>query len=189
MSTETGIRPRHARACPRFADRGAQCRCTPTFEANVWDASTGKRITRAFTTKTGARQWREESRVALRAGTLSAERGASLGDAVDAWLDGLRAGTITNRSGDRYKPAAIRGYERNLRLRILPPLEHLRLEEVTTKDVQKVVDDLVSAGLSPATIDSAITPLKALYRRAVARGEARSNPTTGVEKPAVRIRA
>lgn len=42
------------------------------------------------------------------------------------------------------------------------------------------------AGLAPATIDGTITPLKALYRRAVARGEVQMNPCIGIEKPAVR---
>lgn len=48
------------------------------------------------------------------------------------------------------------------------------------------MDDLVRKGLAPATIDAALTPLRALYRRAVARGDATVNPTVGIEKPAVR---
>jgi integrase len=102
------------------------------------------------------------------------------GDAVEDWLDGLRAGHITNRSGDPYKPSAIRGYEKELRLRALPVLGHLRLAEVTTRDVQRLVDGLVKVGLAPATIDGAVTP------RAAGRGEVRVNPTLGIEKPAVR---
>jgi integrase len=48
---------------------------------------------------------------------------------------------------------------------------------------------LIKDGLAPATIDAAVTPLKALYRRAVARGDVRANPTVGIEKPAVRSAA
>ena len=48
--------------------------------------------------------------------------------APDACVDGVRRtvafgardGTIANRRGEPYKPSAIRGYERSLRLRILP---------------------------------------------------------------------
>ncbi|MHB8234390.1 MAG: tyrosine-type recombinase/integrase [Solirubrobacteraceae bacterium] len=111
------------------------------------------------------------------------------GDAAEAWLDGLRAGHITNRSGDPYKPSAIRAYEKELRLRVKPVLGHLRLGEVTTKDVQRLVDGLVKAELAPATIDVALTPLKAMYRRAAGRGDVRVNPTLGIEKPAVRSAA
>lgn len=186
MSVDRGIRARHARSCPHRTDKQARCRCTPTFEASVWDASAGRRITKAFGTKTGARQWREDTRVALRAGDLSAQRGPTLREAVDAWLEGLRAGTITNRSGDPYKPAAIRQYGHNLRLRVLPVLGDMRLAEVTTRDLQQLVDGMVEAKRAPATIDSAITPLKSLYRRAVARGDLKANPTLGLEKPAVR---
>jgi integrase len=64
----------------------------------------------------------------------------------------------------------------------------MRMREVTTKHVQALVDDLVKRGLASATIDAAVTPLKAFYRRAVARGEARLNPTVGIEKPAVRAK-
>jgi integrase len=189
MSTDIGIRPRHVRACPQRADRRASCRCTPTFEANVYDAKAQKRITKAFATKSAARRWREDARVALRSGKLSAERGPLLKDAVEEWLDGLQAGHITTRSGDLYKPAAVRGYRSSLYLRAVPALGHLRLEEVTTRHVQRLVDDLQKCGFASATIDADITPLKALYRRAVGRGEVRVNPTVGIEKPAVRTKA
>jgi integrase len=180
----TGIEARHARAC-RSHD-GGRCSCRPSYQAQVWDAKAGRRMSKTFPTRSAAKRWRQDAIVALRSGELSADRGPMFGDAADAWLDGLRAGHIANRSGDQYKPAAIRDYERNLRLRAEPVLGHLRLAEVTTQDVQRLVDGLVAKGLAPATVDAAVTPLKALYRRAVGRGEVRANPTLGVEKPAVR---
>ena len=117
---------------------------------------------------------------------LTAQRGATLSEAAEHWLAGLRAGTITNRSGDPYKPVAVRDYERLLRTKVLPVLGHLRLNEVQTRDVQKLIDGLVEGGAAPATVDAAVTPLRALYRRSVARGDARANPTVGIEKPSVR---
>ena len=51
------------------------------------------------------------------------------------------------------------------------------------------VNGLVDDGkLSPATINTAITPLKAFYRRAITHGEASINPFVGIMKPAVRSR-
>jgi integrase len=152
----------------------------------VWDAKTHRRLRKTFPTRSAAKQWRHDAIAALRRGELSGERGPLLSVAVDQWLDDLRSGHIPNRSGDPYKPAAIRDYERNLRLRALPALGHLRFCEVTTRDVQRLMDDLVRKDLVPATIDAALTPLRALYRRAVARGDATVNPTIGIEKPAVR---
>lgn len=183
----TGIEARHSRACAT-KDGARHCTCTPTYQANVWDAKARQRIRKTFPSRSAAKQWRHDAIAALRRGELSADRGLPLCEVVDQWLDDLRAGHITNRSGDPYKPSAIRDYERNLRLRILPPLGHLRLREVTVRDLQRVVDDLVRKGLASATISSAITPVGALYRRAVARGDATANPTVGIEKPAVRCK-
>ena len=178
-----GIEERHSRSC---SAKGAGCTCNPTYQANVWDAKSSRRLRKTFSTRTAAKQWRHDAIAGLRAGDLSADRGPLLSEVVDGWLENLRKGHVSNRSGDRYKPAAIRDYERNLRLRVLPVLGDMRLREVTTPQVQQLIDGLVRKGLAPATIDAALTPLKALYRRAVARGEAKANPTLGVEKPAVR---
>jgi integrase len=158
----------------------------PSYQAHVWDVATGKRLRKTFPTISAARRWRQDAVVDLRRGDLSAGRSARLNEAAEAWLMGLRGGAITNRSGDSYKPVVMRDYTRIFNARILPRLGHLRLNEITTRDVQSLVDDLVEAGAKPATIDTALTPLRAFYRRAVARGEARANPTVGVEKPAVR---
>ena len=100
-----------------------------------------------------------------------------------AWA---RISATGNRSGDPYKPSAIRGYEQNLRRRVLPAVGHLRLSEVQPRDLQALVDRLDRAGTSPSTIDTTITPLKAIYRRARTRGLVTHNPTQGLEKPAVR---
>lgn len=188
MSTSTAIRPRHARSCPQNPRNGREGRCTckPTYQTAVYDAGTGKRVWRSFATHSAARAWRDDAKVAVRKGELSGDRGPRLNDAADAWLVGIVAGTITNRSGDRFKPVTIRDYRRIFRVRIRPALGHLHLDEITAKDVQAFVDDLVRDGVAPATIDAAVTPLKAFFRRAVARGEARVNPTIGIEKPGVR---
>jgi integrase len=64
----------------------------------------------------------------------------------------------------------------------------MRLAEIQPRDVQQLVDRLVEDHCSAASIDAAIAPLRALYRRAVARGEAPHNPTLRIEKPAVRCK-
>ena len=55
----------------------------------------------------------------------------TLREAAQAWLDGARDGTIRTRSGDRYKPAAVRTYEQALRLHVLDELGAKRLAEIT----------------------------------------------------------
>jgi integrase len=182
---ETCITPRHARSCRR---RVGRCTCKPTYQAQVWDAAAGKRITRTFTNITAARRWRQDAASALRRGELSAEAGPTLATVAQAWLDAARAGIVRNRSGDPYKPAAIRGYEQNLNRRVLPALGHERLREVTLPQLQRFVDRLAADGLAAATITATITPLRAIYRRARQLGEVHANPTTGLSVPAVNRR-
>jgi integrase len=95
---------------------------------------------------------------------------------------------VRNRSGEPYKPSAIRGYEQNLRKRVLPELGHERLREITLPQLQRFVDRLAADGLAAATITATITPLRAIYRRARQLGEVHTNPVSGISVPAVNRR-
>jgi integrase len=55
-------------------------------------------------------------------------------------------------------------------------------------DLQDLADRLLAEGLDASTIRNAFLPVRALFRRAVARGEVAVNPTAGLELPAVRGR-
>lgn len=184
MSRDTGVTVRHARACASRA--GEDCNCTPTYQARAYDAQAGKRIVKTHKTAAAARRWKRDAEVAIERGEISADRGARLDDIAAQWVEDARNGYVRNRSGDEYKPAAIRGYEYTLRVYVLPALGKRRLREITTNDVQTMIDDLVRSGISSASVDTALTPLRAIYRRAVARGKVAMNPTIGIEKPAVR---
>ena len=109
----------------------------------------------------------------------------TLREAAEAWLEGVKSGAIRNRSGHPYKPSAIRGYEASLVLRVLPELGGLRLSEVRRVDLQDFADRLCADGLDPSTVRNTLMPLRAIFRRAVARGEVAVNPTTGLELPAL----
>jgi integrase len=103
-------------------------------------------------------------------------------------MRGAEDGTIRNRSGDAYKPSALRAYEQAMRLRVLPDFGAERLSELTRLDIQDFADRLVADDADPSTIRNTLLPLRAPYRRAVARGEVTLNPTSGIELPAVRSR-
>ena len=55
-------------------------------------------------------------------------------------------------------------------------------------DIQDLVDGLVADGHAAATVQGPITALRALYGRAVRRGELDVNPTQGLKLPSVRSR-
>jgi integrase len=178
-----GIRTRHSKACRSRG--GGVCRCQATYQASVWSAREGKRLFKTFATLAEAKAWRAEAQVALRRGTMRARSTGTLHEAAEAWLHGVKSGAIRNRSGHAYKPSAIRGYETALVSRVLPQLGGLRLSEIRRVDLQDFSDGLCAGGLDPSTVRNTLMPLRAIFRRAVARGEVAVNPTSGLELPAM----
>ena len=183
---QTGIEVRHARTCA--SHQGQPCDCTPAYRAVVWSARDGRRIQKTFPTYAAALRWREDARVDLRRGPLVAPRPTTLREFATAWLEGARDGSIRNRSGDRYKPSTIRGYEQALATYILPELGGAKLHELRRQDIQRLADELARTEIEPATVRNALLPLRAICRRAVSRGDIQVNPTTGIELAAVRGR-
>jgi integrase len=164
-----GIRVRHGKLCASRS--GGACRCRPTYQANVWSAREGKRLFKTFATLAEAKAWRTDAQVALRRGTMRAGSSGTLSEGAEAWLAGVKSGAIRNRSGHPYKPSAIRGYETALVMRVLPRLGGLRFSEVRRVDLQDFADRLCADGLDPSTVRNMLMPLRAIFRRAVARGE------------------
>src|SRR4051794_31161216 len=115
-----GIVVRHGRACPSHT--GGKCAkpCAPSYQAWVWDRREGKKIKRSFPTLAAARNWRSDALGGVRRGTMRATAPTTLSDAWEAWRTGADDGTVRTRSGDVYKPSALRGYEQAMRLRVLP---------------------------------------------------------------------
>jgi integrase len=179
-----GIVVRHSRRCREAS--GGRCSCTPAYQAQVWAGKERKTIRKSFPTLTAARAWRQESQVALRKGTLRAPSTVTLQQAADQWLEAAAAGVIRTRSGDKYKPSAIRAYKQALRHRVLPTLGPTRLTAISNTTLQDLADQLAANGLSPSSIRNTILPLRAIYRRAHNRGHVALNPTVKLTLPAVR---
>jgi integrase len=112
----------------------------------------------------------------------------TLKTAAHEWLDAAERGVIRTRSGDAYKPSALRSYRQALQGKVLPELGHLRLTSVTRNNIQDLADRLSSEGAAPSTVRNMILPLRAIYRRALTRGEVAINPTIKLTLPAVRGR-
>jgi integrase len=72
--------------------------------------------------------------------------------------------------------------------RVLPVFEGEELSVLELRDFQDLADELLAAGHDPSTIRNTFMGLRALYRRAVARGDVALNPTAGLQLPAVRGR-
>jgi integrase len=180
-----GIEVRHARSCR--SQSGGSCNCKPTYRGNVWSNRDGKQVrSKAFPSFAAAKSWRADASVALAKGELRAPSPLTVKQAADQWLERAKAGAVRNRSGDPFKPSALRGYEQALRDRVLPALGSYKLSDVRRPDAQELADKLMGEGHNPSTIRNALMPLRALFRWHLARGDVAVNPTTGIELPAVR---
>jgi integrase len=179
-----GIEVRHTRTCR--SSEGGRCNCEPSYRAQVWNKRDGLKHRKSFRTLAEAKAWRDEARVAIRRGALRKQISTRLREMGEAWLEDAGAGRVRNRSGDLYKPSSIRGYEKGLRLFVYPALGDARVSDLQVRDVQDLVDELDAAGVAPATIQTAVTPLRAIFGRALSRGEVSVNPTQGLRLPAVR---
>ena len=104
----------------------------------------------------------------------------------ELWLESAGEGRIRNRSGDRYKPSTLRGYEQALREYVYPALGSAKLQNIRPGEVQRLADALVGRGLNPSTVRNALLPLRAICRRSLRQGDLAVNPTIGLEIPAVR---
>ena len=175
-----GIDTRHARSC-RSSGGGGRCNCTPTYQASVFDAREGRKVRKTFPSKAAARTWRQDALVAVRNGKLAeAQPKTSMREACDAWIADARKGIVRPRSGDPFKPGTIRAYDQALRLRVYPTLADVAFYRVRRVHLQDLVDHLVAAGVAPATINTTVGALGAIYARAVHRDELDVSPTAGV---------
>ena len=178
----TGIEPLHSGRCGARA--GGRCSCSPSWRASVWSKRDAKKIRKTFPTFDAAKAWRAEATVALTRGALRSPAQLTVRAAAEAWLEGVKSGAIRAKNGQTYKPSAIRSYQAALEARVLPEFGGARLSDVTRLELQRFVDRLLSEGLSESTVKNAVMPLRAIYRRALSRGEVSVNPTAAVELPA-----
>jgi integrase len=182
----TGIRKLHSRGCR--ARTGARCNCNAGWEASVYLARDGRKVRKTFKAESEARSWRGDALAAASRGALRSPSKATLRQAWEEWYAGAKAGNIRNRSGDRFKPSALRAYEGGMRREVLDILGGVRLSELRRADLQEFADQLLARGLSPSAVQVTLLPIRAVVRRAIARDELATNPCTGLHLPAIRGR-
>src|SRR5436309_2538094 len=75
----------------------------------------------------------------------------TVAQAVDELLEGMRDGRILTRSGKRYRPSTIRGYQQAAERFVKPALAprtlgQRRVSEVRRRDVQDLIEELRGKG-------------------------------------------
>jgi hypothetical protein len=86
-----------------------------------------QKLRKTFRNLSEAKGWRADATSAVRKGTLRSPSRLTLREAASDWLKGAEDGLIRTRSGDEYKPSALRSYQASLEQRVLPELGAVRL--------------------------------------------------------------
>jgi integrase len=153
------------------------------FDARANDGRGGRIRSPWFPTVAQARNWRQDTQVGLRQGTVRAPVALTLREAAAEFIDGARAGHVLNRKGEAYRPSVTRDYEGDLRRHVLPTLGDHRLSDLRRGDVQGLVDRLTESGLAPSTVRNALDPLRRICDRAVKRDVLAFSPCQHLELP------
>jgi integrase len=179
----TGISERHSRSCR--SQSGGACNCRPSYRAWVYDRRSGTKIRKTFPTLAAAKAWRADATSQLNRGRMVAPTRQSLRETAEAWVSGAEAEppTILNRSGQPYKPSALRGYKADLNRYVLPELGATRLSELRRGDLQNLVERLLGRGLSASKVRNVVLPIRAIYRHALERDLVAVNPTSDLRLP------
>jgi hypothetical protein len=121
----------------------------------------------------------------LRLGAVPRSEPITVADTVDEFVEAAEAGRAVNRSGQSYRPSALRDLRGILEYHVVPDLGDLRLRDVRRSHVQALVDRLGAARLSQSRIRSVVSALRALYGYAIDRGYAEFNPADALVMPRV----
>ena len=182
-----GVVIRHSKSCCSHEALG-RCNCHPGYQAQVFSRRDQRTIRKTFKTLADARAWRAETQSAMNRGALRAPSRTKFSDAAEDWMKAAKAGVVRTRSGDRYKPGALRCYSQALRSRVLPRFGEMKISAITRNEIQDLVDELLAEELAPSTVRNAILPMRSIYRRLLSREEILINPTRGLSMPAIRQR-
>jgi hypothetical protein len=129
-----------------------QSKGKPSYRAEVYDPSTGRKIRKTFHTLAAARGWRADASARVRRGDLRAPSGQTIREASEQWLSDARAKIVTNRSGDGYTPSILHSYALSLRKHVYPAMGPDAVEDLTSRGVNGFVDRLRRKGLSASTM-------------------------------------
>jgi integrase len=166
-----GIRERHSRKCA--SREGRKCNCEPSYEASVYDARSSRdqgrivKIRRTFTGKgalAAAKVWRKDAAHQAGRGEIHYERKQSLEDAVAEWLGKCERGEVRSRRRVPYSASTLRDYRSDLSRFILSRIGHKAVTDVTTRDVQEIIESMNGQGFAGQTVRNAVVALQAFYR-------------------------
>ncbi len=149
---------------------GGACECPWRVDYRPQGAS-GPRERRDLPTKKAAEQF-------LAGTTVRVARGEYIDSARIPTFKAVAAEWLREKSGRH--PSTLQGWR--VHIRHLAHLESLRLDKINVAKIEKVRDELAGT-LAPKTIAKLMTTCAAIFKLAIRRGYASSNPAAIAERP------
>lgn len=180
----SSLRPRHSRRCPKAKDREAKCRCKPAWRASV--RTKDGFVEKSFPTRAAAKAWRIDADKLAKDRKLRPPTRQTFAEVAEEWLASAKAEppTVLARGGRRYKPSALRGIEADLRNYWLDDFGGHRLSDIDRRDVQKLVNRLISEGKSSSRVRNIVNAGRVVFRNPVEDDELQANPCANLRLPA-----
>lgn len=187
VTVERGIKQRHETAC-RAGD-GKRCTCRiPAFIASA-TLSGRRRYSPTLRSLNAARSWRRDAitdNLPPRGDHDDDPNALSVRAGWREFVRGAEAGVARTRSGTTYRPRALQDYDSAMRTHALDRIGDAPLERLDAATVQRLIDELAEAGVSPSRQHAVATAIRALTRWASRRGTGQR--VSGLELPRVRSR-
>lgn len=178
-----GIEVRHRKVCSKRRG-GSNCTCAPTYRASVWDLEANRnRHSPSFDRKSDAVRWRADTLVAKHRKKLGPISSPKVDQVATEMFEAIQSGLLPTSSGSPYKPSTIRGYRLHYRNEIEPSVGSLKIDRLSRKHVQKLVDELAVEG-SSSSVRNALMPLRLIVRFALQRDLIDANPFQAIQLPA-----
>jgi integrase len=165
-------------------ERRTDAKGSTRYRGVINTKATGKQNGPWCPTNAEAKAWRVKALAEAQAGTRRRSSGVTLREAWESFIAGAWAGSVNTRSGGRYKPATLRGYERGWK-RVDQEIGAHRIDALRRADLQALVDEWAAEGVPAATIRNTLDPIRTLYRRAAGRDQVAINPTANLDVPRV----
>ena len=144
-----------------------------------YDPETGKQIMRSVYAKT-KREVREKLNKTLtdiQEGTYIEPTSITVGEWLDTWLKEYKI---------NLRPETKASYEMRIRIQMKPDLGKIRLNKLTTHQIQHLYNKLINErGLSPKTVKNVHGALHAALEQAKINGYLRINPSEGTTLPKI----
>ena len=144
-----------------------------------YDPKTGKQLTRSIygKTKREVRDKLNKTLTEIQEGTYIEPTNLTVGEWLDLWLKEYKI---------NLRPETKASYEMHIRVHLKPDLGKIRLNKLTTHQIQHLYNKLINErGLSPKTVKNAHGALHAALEQAKINGYLRINPSEGVVLPRI----